>query len=86
MQNGDLVAPVSFDGQQSKNTDGYRVLYIIILVALSMLLILVVGLAVAMAAYVQDITPLIAAMIISLVIISLMVACVFIFRKRKRPT
>ena len=64
MQSGDLVARVSLDAQQ-KNTDGYLALYVIILVALSVLLVFVIGLAVVMAAYVQDITPLIVAIIIS---------------------
>jgi hypothetical protein len=59
MQSGDLVARVG-PGAQQKNTNGYLTLYIIIPVALSVVLVFVIGLAVVMAAYVQDITPLVA--------------------------
>jgi hypothetical protein len=84
MHSGDLVARVIPVAQQ-KNTNGYLTLYVIILVALSVLLVFVIGLAVVLAAYVQDITPLLATVIISLVIVSFMVACIVIYRKRKRP-
>ena len=85
MQSGDLVERVSPGGQKIKTTKGYFAWYNIVLLSLSMLLVLVLGGAVFVAAYVQDVTPLIAASVILLVIVVLMVVCIFFRSKSKRP-